>query len=54
MAHAAAKGHIRKLWSADAIAFRDHLLRLDFETRRTRFAMATTDDFIERYAATCA
>jgi GNAT superfamily N-acetyltransferase len=49
----AADGHIRKLWPADQAAFRDHLLRLDFETRRKRFAMAATDEFIERYAATC-
>jgi GNAT superfamily N-acetyltransferase len=53
MAKFAPKGHIRKLWPTDKIAFRDHLLRLDFEIRRKRFAMAATDDFIERYAATC-
>ena len=31
--------------------FRDHLLRLDRESRRTRFGMAVSDDFIRDYAA---
>jgi len=53
MASIAPKGHIRKLWPTDKAIFCDHLLRLDFDTRRNRFAMAATDDFIERYAATC-
>jgi GNAT superfamily N-acetyltransferase len=53
MASFAPKGHIRKLWPADKAAFRDHLLRLDFDIRRKRFAMAATDEFIDRYAATC-
>lgn len=43
-------GSIRKLWVADTAAFRDHLLRLDPQTRRNRFGMATGDDFIRRYA----
>lgn len=43
-------GMIRKLWVADAAAFRDHLLRLDTTTRRNRFGMATGDEFITRYA----
>jgi RimJ/RimL family protein N-acetyltransferase len=45
-------GSIRKLWMADAGAFRDHLLRLDAGTRRNRFGMAAGDDFITRYAET--
>jgi GNAT superfamily N-acetyltransferase len=53
MATSAPKGHIRKLWATDKVAFRDHLLRLDFDIRRKRFAMAATDEFIDRYAATC-
>jgi GNAT superfamily N-acetyltransferase len=53
MASFGPKGHVRKLWPTDKTAFREHLLRLDFETRRKRFAMAASDHFIERYAATC-
>eukprot|EP01037_Dinobryon_pediforme_P021878 gene21878-22863_t len=52
MAQSDHPGHIRKLRSRDREAFRDHLLRLDPETRRSRFAMATNDDFIRRYAET--
>lgn len=43
---------IRKLWAADAPAFRDHLLRLDAATRRNRFGMAAGDAFVTRYAET--
>lgn len=43
-------GSIRKLWVADTAAFRDHLLRLDPQTRRNRFGMSAGDDFIKRYA----
>ncbi|MER2606357.1 MAG: GNAT family N-acetyltransferase [Siculibacillus sp.] len=45
-------GSIRKLWVADTAAFRDHLLRLDPQTRRNRFGMAASDDFVARYAET--
>lgn len=45
-------GSIRKLWVADTAAFRDHLLRLDPQTRRNRFGMAASDDFVGRYAET--
>ena len=45
-------GSIRKLWVADTAAFRDHLLRLDPQTRRNRFGMAASDDFVRRYAET--
>ena len=31
--------------------FRDHLLRLDRETRRLRFGMAVNDDFIAEYSS---
>ena len=51
MARSVPTGQTRKLWTADETAFREHLLRLDAETRRKRFAMATTDEFIARYAA---
>ena len=43
-------GSIRKLWPADAALFREHLLRLDKESRRLRFAHAVSDAFIEAYA----
>jgi GNAT superfamily N-acetyltransferase len=43
-------GVIRRLWSTDKTEFRDHLLRLDPESRRSRFAMGVDDSFIERYA----
>jgi RimJ/RimL family protein N-acetyltransferase len=45
-------GTIRKLWTADLAAFREHLLRLDPPTRRNRFGMAASDDFLVRYAET--
>jgi len=44
-------GSIRKLWPAEAVLFRDHLLRLDKESRRTRFAHAVSDQFIGEYAS---
>jgi GNAT superfamily N-acetyltransferase len=43
-------GTIRKLWFTETEKFRDHLLRLDKESRRMRFGMAVDDDFIRRYA----
>ena len=45
-------GTLRKLWAADLAAFRDHLIRLDPQTRRNRFGMAAGDDFVARYAET--
>lgn len=44
-------GSIRKLWSSETSKFRDHLLRLDKESRRMRFAHAVSDSFIEDYAS---
>jgi RimJ/RimL family protein N-acetyltransferase len=44
-------GRVRKLWSTDAALFREHLLRLDKESRRLRFAHAVSDVFIEDYAS---
>lgn len=46
-------GYIRKLWPSDEPAFRDHLLRLDMESRHDRFAMGVSDDFIRNYAERC-
>ena len=43
-------GAIRKLWPTETDRFRDHLLRLDKETRRLRFAHFVSDAFIEDYA----
>ena len=45
-------GHIRKLWLNDQGEFRDHLMRLDADTRRRRFGMIASDDFIGRYVET--
>lgn len=44
-------GTIRKLWPTETDKFRDHLLRLDKETRRLRFAHGVSDAFIEDYAS---
>lgn len=43
-------GLVRKLWPGEAEAYRDHLLRLDPESRRRRFSGAVGDDFIARHA----
>ena len=45
-------GVIRKLWSIETNAYRDHLLRLDAESRRSRFSGAIADDMVRTYAAT--
>jgi RimJ/RimL family protein N-acetyltransferase len=42
--------HIRRLGRADRAQLRDHLLRLDPESRYRRFGMAASRDFIEDYA----
>ena len=44
-------GIVRKLWPAEAEAYRDHLLRLDRESRNTRFSGAIGDEFIARHSA---
>ena len=43
-------GTIRKLWPTETTAFRDHLLRLDPDSRRLRFAHGVSTAFIEDYA----
>jgi GNAT superfamily N-acetyltransferase len=43
-------GAIRKLWPTEKAKFRDHLLRLDRESRRMRFAHGVSDSFITDYA----
>jgi len=42
-------GTVRKLWPADFYKFVDHLLRLDTETRTSRFGSYVSDDFIKSY-----
>lgn len=44
------EGMIRKLWPTEIDKFRDHLLRLDKENRRLRFAHFVSDAFIADYA----
>lgn len=44
-------GTIRKMWLTECDKFRDHLLRLDPQSRRMRFGMAVSDDFITDYAS---
>ena len=46
----AAGGVIRKLWIGEAEIYRDHLLRLDAESRRNRFAGLVSDEFVHCYA----
>jgi len=43
-------GTVRKLWPTEIEKFRDHLLRLDKDSRRMRFGMAVDDAFIAAYA----
>jgi GNAT superfamily N-acetyltransferase len=45
-----AESLIRKLWVAEAELYRDHLLRLDPQSRRSRFAGAVSDQFLNDYA----
>ncbi|MGA7974190.1 MAG: GNAT family N-acetyltransferase [Pseudolabrys sp.] len=45
-------GLIRKLWPGETDAYRDHLLRLDSDSRHTRFSGAMSDQAIANYAAT--
>ena len=44
-----AGGVIRKLWIGEADKYRDHLLRLDPESRHSRFGGGVADDFIRNY-----
>ena len=44
-------GTIRKLWPTETNKFRDHLLRLDKDIRRLRFAHFVSDAFVEDYAS---
>ena len=42
-------GVIRKLWVGETSDYRDHLLRLDSQSRRNRFGGAVSDEFIQNY-----
>lgn len=46
-----AEGNIRKLWPQEIERFGDHLLRLDLNARRMRFAHSVSDAFIVDYAS---
>ena len=45
-------GAVRKLWAGETDAYRDHLLRLDRDSRYRRFSGAVSEEFIARHAAT--
>jgi GNAT superfamily N-acetyltransferase len=42
-------GVIRKLWVGEAAKYRDHVLRLDPQSRYSRFGGGVSDDFIRNY-----
>ncbi len=43
-------GTVRKLWIGETPLYRQHLLRLDAESRRNRFGGAVSDEFISTYS----
>jgi RimJ/RimL family protein N-acetyltransferase len=45
-------GIIRKLWVGETDAYRDHLLRLDQDSRHTRFSGAVSEEVITQHAVT--
>ncbi|HEY7296453.1 MAG TPA: GNAT family N-acetyltransferase [Xanthobacteraceae bacterium] len=44
------EGLIRKMWRVEASRYRDHLLRLDEDSRRCRFGGAVSDEYVIRHA----
>ena len=50
---AASQDIIRRLWPADIALFRDHLLRLNPESRHDRFSSGVSDEFLVNYAEHC-
>jgi len=46
-----AGGVIRKMWTVEAGRYREHLLRLDLDSRRNRFGANVSDEFLANYAA---
>jgi len=47
-------GVVRRLQVGETELYRQHLLRLDAESRRNRFGGAVSDEFIRRYSGPCA
>jgi GNAT superfamily N-acetyltransferase len=45
-------GVIRKLWMGEAEQYKNHLLRLDADSRHSRFGGGVSDDFIRDYVGT--
>ena len=45
-------GLVRKLWIGEAYRYRDHLLRLDANSRRKRFGGAVSDAYIRQHVET--
>jgi GNAT superfamily N-acetyltransferase len=45
-------GVIRKLWIGEDSRYRDHLLRLDSDSRHSRFGGGVADEFIRDYVGT--
>jgi len=45
-------GVIRKLWIGEDNRYRDHLLRLDGDSRHSRFGGGVADEFIRNYVGT--
>jgi GNAT superfamily N-acetyltransferase len=45
-------GLIRKMWVGEADKYRDHLLRLDADSRTRRFGGGVSDDYIRHYVDT--
>jgi hypothetical protein len=43
---------IRKLWIGETAGYRGHLLRLDQQSRRSRFGGTVSDETIAKYVAT--
>ncbi len=44
---------VRRLYRPDMDLFRDHLVRLDPDTRYNRFGLQVSDDYLENYTALC-
>jgi GNAT superfamily N-acetyltransferase len=42
-------GVVRKLWIGETRKYREHVLRLDPESRRNRFAGGVSDEFVRNY-----
>jgi GNAT superfamily N-acetyltransferase len=42
-------GIVRKLWIAEIAKYREHMLRLDADSRRSRFGGGVSDEFVGKY-----